>query len=113
MNITEAVKRTLWHIKSVHQSEKRFEQLRLVVKGIPKLNMGQDIEKCLACMPANVRKLARRKSEKIIVDAPFQGIHMDPGFLCKRSKDETRVDQLHRRRQNPLQLCFSPLNSFR
>ena len=64
LHLTDAVKRTLWHMRLGHIHHERIAKTRKATKGIQEFSLPLDLEKCGECLKAKLRKIARGKSEE-------------------------------------------------
>ena len=87
--LTKAVERTLWHLRCAHSHDRRLQRLQKLVKGMPQISLkNSEIGKCIGCMASKLKKQAKHITEERKVTQPFQGIHMDPGFMFTHSKNK-------------------------
>jgi hypothetical protein len=81
LRVSDAVSRTLWHMRTCHPNPERLVLLSKIAKGVPKFKHPQDIEKCSDCLIAKLRKAARGKAPGFTVVSLGQGLAIDVGFM--------------------------------
>jgi hypothetical protein len=94
-HIAAAAERVLWHQRLGHVNPRKLGDMHNSVKGIPKISMPSDIDKCMTCWICKIRR-SDRGSQDTRQDATVtgQGISMDWGFICHHSKTNGRYEKL-------------------
>jgi hypothetical protein len=94
LHVTDAVNRTLWHLRTCHPHPDRLIQLSKMSKGIPNIRHPQQIEKCSKYLVAKMRKAARGSDPSFVATHLGQALALDVGFMFQRSKDDARAEIL-------------------
>jgi hypothetical protein len=94
LHVSDAVNRTLWHLRTCHPHPQRLILFSNISKGVPKLKHPQDIEKCTDCLVAKMRKAARGHARGFVATRVGQGLALDVGFMFGRSRDKNRAKRL-------------------
>jgi hypothetical protein len=91
LHVTEAVNRTLWHLRTCHPNPDRLIKLSKISKGMPKIRHPQQIEKCSDCLIAKMRMASRGSDPSFIATHLGQALALDIGFMFQRSKNQDRA----------------------
>jgi hypothetical protein len=94
LHVSDAVSRTLWHMRTCHPHPERLVLLSKIAKGVPKFKHPQDIEKCSDCLIAKLRKAAQVKAPGFTTVSLGQGLAIDVGFMFQRSKNAARAKRI-------------------
>jgi hypothetical protein len=94
-HITTAVERVLWHQCIDHVNPQKRADMHKSVKGIPKISMTSDVDKCMTFWIRKIRR-SDRGSRDTRHDATVagQGITMDWSFICHHSKTKGQYEKL-------------------
>jgi hypothetical protein len=91
LHVTDAVNRTLWHLRTCHPHPDRLIQISKMSKGMPNIRHPQQIEKCSECLVAKMRKAARGSDPSFVATHLGQALALDVGLMFQRSKDDARA----------------------
>jgi hypothetical protein len=94
-HLSTTATRVLWNQMLGHVHHRKLYELHKHVKGIPKITMPSDVDSCSTWSMSKIRR-ADRGSRDTRKDTTIsgQGISMDWGFICQRSKNLERYEQL-------------------
>jgi hypothetical protein len=94
-HIAAAAERVLWHQRLGHVNPRKLADMHKSVKGIPKISIPSDIDKCMTCWICNIHR-SDHGSQDTRQDATVtgQGISIDWGFICHHSKTKGRYEKL-------------------
>jgi hypothetical protein len=95
IHISALAERVLWHQRLGHVNPRKLADMHKSIKGIPKLSIPSDIDKCMTCWICKIRR-SDRGSQDTRQDATVtsQCISMDWGFICHHSKTKGRYEKL-------------------
>jgi hypothetical protein len=93
-HISDAVNRTMWHMRTCHPNPDRVVLFSKINKGVPKIKHPPSIEQCYDCLVAKMQKAARGHDRGFAVTAVGQSLALDVGFIFGRSKDKNRAKRL-------------------
>jgi hypothetical protein len=92
---TATAEHILWDQRLGHVNPRKLADMHKSVKGIPKISMPSDVDKCMTCWICKIRR-SDRGSQYTRQGATVtgQGISMDWGFICHHSKTKGRCEKL-------------------
>jgi hypothetical protein len=94
LHVTDAVNRTLWHLRTCHPNPDRLIKISKISKGMPKIRHPRQIEKCSDCLIAKIRKAARGSDPSFVATHLGQALALDVGFMFQRSKNQDHAEIL-------------------
>jgi hypothetical protein len=94
LHVSDAVSRTIWHIRTCHPNPAHLVLLSKISKGLPPLKHPQDIENCSDFIIAKLRKAVRGRDPGFVTISVRQGLAINVGFMFQRSKNAARVKRL-------------------
>jgi hypothetical protein len=94
LHVTDAVNRTLWHLRTCHPHPDRLILLSKMSKGMPNIRHPRQIEKCSECLVAKMRQAARGSDPCFVATHLGQALALDVGFMFQGSKDDVRAEIL-------------------
>jgi hypothetical protein len=94
-HISATAARVLWHQRLGHVNPRKLADMHKSARGIPKVSMPSDVDKCMTCWICKIRR-SDRGSQDTRQDSTVtgQGISMDWGFICHHSKTKGRYEKL-------------------
>jgi hypothetical protein len=94
LHVTDAVNRTLWHLRTCHPHPDRLILLSKMSKGMPNIRHPHQIKKCSECLVAKMRQDACGSDPSFVATHLGQALALDVGFMFQRSKDDVRAEIL-------------------
>jgi hypothetical protein len=94
MHVSDVVNHTLWHMRTCHPHPARMVHLSMTTRGMPKITHPQDIEQCLECLIAKMRKAARGHDNGFEATAVGHGLATDVGFMFQTLKNKNSDTRL-------------------
>jgi hypothetical protein len=94
LHVSDAVNRTLWHMRTFHPNTDRLVLFFNINKGVPKIKHPQSIEQCSDCLVAKMHKAARGHDHSFVSTSVGQGLALDVRFMFGYSKDKNRAKRL-------------------
>jgi hypothetical protein len=91
MHVSDVFNQTLWHMQTCHPHPTRLILVSTLSMGMSKITHLQDIEQCLQCPIAKMRKTARGHDTGFKATAVGQGLAMDIGFMFQKLKNNNRA----------------------
>ena len=78
----------LWHFRLGHSHKRLVMELHKYVNGVPKLPCTDILHSCTMCAQAKLHKSSRGPKEDHIVEACWQDIQIDFGFMVVQSSSK-------------------------
>jgi hypothetical protein len=86
--------RILWHQRLGHLHSRRVADVHKFARGVPKVPIAGELDKCPICLHAKLRKAAASKVDSRRATHCHQGLSVDFGFIVQGSKDSARKKRL-------------------
>jgi hypothetical protein len=77
----------LWHQRLGHLNFRRTSDLHRTADGIPKIPIAHDLDNCLICLAAKLKRTTRGLKDSWTARSCNQGISIDTGFIIQWSLD--------------------------
>lgn len=86
--------RILWHQRCGHLHSRRVSDLHKFARGVPKVAIAGELEKCPICLHAKLRKAARCQDSSRRATQCNQGLSVDFGFIVQGKDGSARKERL-------------------